>query len=373
MLHVAILFEFASLNGGERSMLAVMGELAENSLLEFSAIAPEHGNLADELRRLDIPVSPFTTRDADGKRPAEEIRSALQRIIDKTRPDILHANSLSMSRLTGQLQNPNVKRTGHLRDIIKLNKTVISDLNQNDALIAVSRATRDFHIQQGLQADRCRVVYNGVDLKRFVARNKSNIRHQLFPEIPASAQLLLNVGQICLRKDQLTLARAVCKLLEERDDIFLLMAGARFSEKAESRAFESAIKNEFQLNGKSAHLRMLGQRDDVHLLMNSADLLVHTAKQEPLGRTLLEAAASGLPIVATDVGGTSEILAHDREAVLITPGDTSTLTTAISRLLDDPSLKSSLAAAARTRMAEHFNVDEAAGNLVDFWLQLANK
>lgn len=369
MPHIAILFEFSSLNGGERSMLAVLSELANNGTLTFSAIAPEQGDLAEQLRQLRIPVAPLTVRDKHGKRPAEEIRSALQQIVDEIRPDVLHANSLSMSRLIGQLPNFNIRRTGHLRDIIKLNKTVISDLNHNDALIAVSDATRDFHVQQGLSADRCDVIYNGVNLERFTCRNKSETRLKLFPELPSSARLLMNVGQICLRKDQLTLSRTVCRLLKLRDDIHLLFAGARFSEKAESREFEAAIQEEFANNGKSSHLHMLGQRDDVHLLMNSADVLVHTAKQEPLGRTLLEAAASGLPIVATDVGGTSEILTHDQQALLFPAGNETELAASIVRVLNDESLGARLANAAAQRVAANFSVAVAARNLAEFWSQ----
>lgn len=369
MRHIAILFEFSSLNGGERSMLAVLNELTNNGTLRFSAIAPEQGDLAAQLQQLQISVAPLTIRDERGRRPAEEIRSALLQIVDELRPDVLHANSLSMSRLIGQLTNFNTKRTGHLRDIIKLNKTVIADLNHNDALIAVSNATRNFHVQQGLDADRCRVIYNGVNLERFTYRDKYETRQKLFPELSSSARLLLNVGQICLRKDQLTLARTVCRLLKERDDIHLLFAGARFSEKAESRKFEAAIQHEFAINGRSSHLQMLGQRDDVHLLMNSADLLVHTAKQEPLGRTLLEAAASGLPIVATDVGGTSEILTHGQQALLLPAGDESRLAAAITRLLNEEALSNRIANAASERVAADFSVAVATRNLAEFWSQ----
>ena len=181
----------------------------------------------------------------------------------------------------------------------------------------------------------------------------------------------MSVGQICLRKDQLTLAKSVCELLQRRNDVYLAIAGERHSTKAESVAFEAAIRQEFEIAGKRSHLRLLGRRSDVDVLMNAADLLVHAAKQEPFGRTLLEAAASGLPIVATNVGGTAEMLVHGRDAVLVPANDTVALTIAVADLLDDPERQNRLATAARSRVSQQFSLSTAAGHLADCWDGLA--
>ena len=180
MRHVAVLFEFPTLNGGEYSMLAVLAALASDRRFRFSAIAPATGDLAAEIQRLDIPLYPFAVRDAGRRQSQNEIQSSLRHIVATARPDILHSNSLAMCRVAGQIDLQDVRRAGHLRDIIKLNQTVISDLNQNDVLIAVSVATRQFHVQQGLDADRCRVIHNGVDVSRFRPRNPSDARSRLF-------------------------------------------------------------------------------------------------------------------------------------------------------------------------------------------------
>jgi len=101
--------------------------------------------------------------------------------------------------------------------------------------------------------------------------------------------------------------------------------------------------------------------------MNAADLLVHAARQEPFGRTLLEAASSGLPIVATNVGGTTELLRPDTDAILVSPGDISSLKAAIDRALTNPELCSSLAASARQRIEANFTIKYAADQLAEFW------
>lgn len=370
MKHIAVLFEFPTLNGGEHSMLAVLQRLRLCSDFRFTALAPPTGLLADQLKQLAIPHAAFSVRDDAGlKRPTPALLQHLKQVLVELSPDIVHANSLSMSRLLGQMgpDENRVRRTGHLRDIIRLKKQVIRDLNHNDALVAVSHATRSFHVAQGLELRKCSVIYNGVDTDLFRPRDHTLFRAELFPDIPEDATILLNVGQICLRKGQLNLAQSVCELLRQRGDVHLVVVGKRHSTKTESVEYEQQIQQKFQDVERSNHLHMLGHRSDINQLMNAADLLVHTAFQEPFGRVLLEASASGLPILATDVGGTSEMLHSGKEAMLVPPGDSTALLDALKQLINAPSLRTKLAAAARLRMESQFGLDTATTGLSDFW------
>ncbi len=352
-------------------MLSVLDMLQEEGAFQFTALAPGVGLLADELTKRQIPVRDFSIRNEAGEKCSfDVIERRLSDLLNELRPDILHANSLSMSRLTGQLESdtlPPLKRTGHLRDIIRLKKKVVSDLNRNDGLIAVSKATSDFHVAQGLDPLRCRVVHNGVDTERFQPCDSAILRAKLFPSVPATHTILLNVGQICLRKGQLDLAKAVVGLLQDHSDVHLAFVGQRHSTKQESVDYEAAIQQQFTQAGCGTHLHMLGYRDDIPDLMNAADLLVHAARQEPFGRTLLEAASSGLPIIATNVGGTTELLRPGTDATLVSSGDVASLTAAIDKALSTPELCCSLAASARQRIEANFTIKNAADQLAEFW------
>jgi len=369
-LHIALLFEFPTLNGGEHSMLTVLQQLTVDSDIRFTALAPTDGPLADQLRQLNIPLVPFVVRsDAGVKRDAAELAAELQAIVATLQPDILHANSLSMSRLVGQCHeqiNP-VCCTGHIRDIMKISAKAISDLNRLHGIAVVSKATKDFHETQGLRADLGQVIYNGVDAEHFRRRSQETARKILLPQLPKAAQVLLNVGQICLRKGQLDLAQAVVQLTQDRDDIYLVLVGKRHSEKAESVAYEQAIADEFTAVGRTNHLLRTGYSDNVEQWMNAADLLVHAARQEPLGRVLLEAAACELPIVATNVGGTSEILQHEQSGILLPPGNVNALAIGLNVALDEPSRCRSYAANAVNRIKEMFSVPQACNALKEFW------
>ena len=107
--------------------------------------------------------------------------------------------------------------------------------------------------------------------------------------------------------------------------------------------------------------------EDVTLILNEVDLVVHTAHQEPLGRVLLEAASCGQAIVATEVGGTGEILTDQVSAVLVRPDDLEALTAAIRRMLTDREFRIRLGQQARTHALGTFSLPTATAHVRMFW------
>lgn len=327
----------------------------------FSVWAPEHGPLADELRRRDVEVLPAAPGDL-GQR-----RQQLADLLRRRSFDLVHANSLAMGRLSGPVAvAAGVPSLSHLRDIVRLSAQAIADLNCHSRLLAVSDATRRWHVGQGLDAEKTHVQYNGVDLERFRPRPKSG---QLLRELGLSPQSLLlgTIGQICLRKGHDVLVQAACRLAERWPQAHYVLVGERWSQKDESREFEAALRraSEGLLAGR---VHLLGPRDDVDRLLAELDLVVHPARQEPLGRVLLESAAAGVAVVATDVGGTPEIFPIGSDtALLVPPGDPDALAAAIDRLLGDPALRSQLGLAARRRSEQTFDIRRRAAELVEHY------
>jgi glycosyltransferase involved in cell wall biosynthesis len=280
-----------------------------------------------------------------------------------------------MGRLTGAIAGEaGCRCVAHLRDIIRLSGRAIADLNRNDLLIAVSQATRDYHVAQGLDAARTRVVYNGVDCERFHPRAATgSLKREL--QLPADSFLIATIGQIGLRKGQDVLAEAAVLLKDRLPTAHYLLVGARHSAKAESITFEKNVQARFAdaglpLRDMAGRLHCVGYREDVDRLLNEVDLLVHPAHQEPLGRVLLEAAAAGTPIVATDVGGTGEILEDGRSARLVPPNDPQALADAIIELHDARQLRTRFSTAARERAEALFNIRAAADGLATIWREL---
>ena len=365
MVRVAVLFEYPTLYGGERSMLAAI-EAMDPAAVEVIAIGPDQGLLAEALSARAIEHVGLQVFDDYMQRlPRDQIVPALAECVESIKPDVLHANSLSMSVLTGLLE-PSIPRVGHLRDIISLSKNAIRLLNNNDQLIAVSQATRDYHVGQGVEPPRTRVIYNGIDGDAFRSVNKNHgLRGEL--ALPDDAIIALTVGQIGLRKGLDVVLDAFLAIAEKVPNLHFVMVGERSSSKAETIEYEANLKNTAIDAGLENRVHWLGYRQDVPNLMANATLLVHAAHQEPLGRVLLEATVAGLPIVATDVGGTSEIVQDNISARLVPKGDARALAIGIQELATNEQLRRKFADAARTRAAQVFNVKRSAETLLETW------
>jgi len=313
-------------------------------------------------------VLPLMLRNANGqKRSVEQINSHLLELVRRVSPDLVHSNSLSMGRMVGRIASKlPIPCTSHLRDIIKLSKTAVSDLNQNAGLVAVSNATRRFHVEQGMSPDKLPVIYNGVNTEIFRPAPATGI---LKRELGLSYDVIVlaNIGQICLRKGQILLAQAAVSLAEEFPEANYLFIGQRHSQKPESIEYENTLRRIFRDAGIEDRLFCLGFRHDIPAILNEVDLVVHTAHQEPLGRVLLEAASCGRPIVATEVGGTAEILTDRVSALLAPPDDPEALTNAIRRMLTDCELRTELGQRARKIAVEKFSLPGAAANVRAFW------
>ena len=370
MARLALLFEYATLSGGERSILATLNDVRKAGF-DLTAIGPPTGPLAEELSRRGVELLPMVPVDADGNRLSQaRIREEIGRLLGKLCPDLVHANSLSMGRLAGPVvADSRFAGISHLRDIVRLSRRAIGDLNCHSRLLAVSRATGDFHIAAGLSAEKTRVLHNGVDLARYCPRPATSYLHRELG-IPGHARLLGTIGQIGLRKGQDVLSEAARQLADILPDVYYLIVGERWSRKEESRQFEAKLR-EVATGSLAGRFHLLGYRHDVDRLLNELTLLVHPARQEPLGRVLLEAAASGVPVVASDVGGTAEIFPRSaRAARLVQPGDAEALAGAITELLGDSSARLSMASAARRRAEEAFSTTTAAAGLIDQYRQV---
>ena len=105
--------------------------------------------------------------------------------------------------------------------------------------------------------------------------------------------------------------------------------------------------------------------------MRNWDLLVHPARQEPLGRVLLEAAAIGLPIIATDVGGTREIFPNG-EAILFERDNTVQLASQLMALHDDSEHRIRLATAGHNRIKQSFSLEESVNGILSVYRQLTD-
>jgi len=370
---VTVLFEYPALNGGERSWLACLDGLRSEGF-SVDAIVPAYADyphpLAQELQHRDVPARQLRYHEVDGERRSlAAIREDLAALLRDDPPELLHANSLSTARISGPVcQELGVRSLGHLRDIIRLSKRAVADAGCHSRLLAVSQATRDHHIAQGFPIEKVRVCYNGIDTDRF--RPWGDQPGRLREQFGADTRIMLSVGQISLRKGFDTVAAACEESFASDSRLHWLIAGVRHSTKPETVAFDEQLRAQAERPPLQGRVHFLGMIENMHELLPQCDLLVHAARQEALGRVLLEAAACGVPVVATDVGGTREIFCRDLATLkepaarLVSPEDPRRLADAIRDAFENEAATRRMAAEARAICRERFSVERAVEGMV---------
>lgn len=326
-IRVGFLLEFPTLLGGEHSWLAALPEMTR---IDPLAVAPAQGPLATRLAERGIAHLPYGWPRGTPESRHAELASLL---LDQG-CDIIHANSLTTSLCAAALgESLHCPTVGHCRDIMGLSAARVQRLNRLDRLIAVSKATAEALTAQGVQPEILRVIHNGVDASTgFDPVRVTDALHRALA-LPPQTPIVGFVGQLVLRKDPLTFVRAVAEAQDRHPEMHAVLLGARHSTKPEALAYEAQVKSEA---GPSVHF--LGEGADIAPLLCGMAVVVCTSRQEPLSRVLLESLALARAVVATRVGGTEEIVGHEKNGLLVDANDVPATAAAITRLLADPAL-----------------------------------
>jgi glycosyltransferase involved in cell wall biosynthesis len=348
---VLVVSEFPQCNGGENSLLAIIPTLQARGW-QFEVIAPD-GPFAEQVARVGCRHHPIRWQKAGSSLPLEERRGLFARWLSELTPTLVHANSLAMARLTGPVcQEQQIPSVGYLRDIIRLSARARGDTYCHRRLIAVSNATRSFHVNEGMPGEKITVVHNGIK-SRPTERRENTERNATIR--------IGGVGQIGLRKgwDQLVSAAEI--LAKEKNSIAWEIAGTRHSDKEETVVWEQELRRRTAAPALRANFIWRDRIDSMESFYQSIDLLVHPARQEPLGRTLLEAANFRIPIVATDVGGTSELFPAISGTAILCPAESpDALAAAVRRLIASPQQARAMAERAKRRIETVFTLERCA-------------
>jgi glycosyltransferase involved in cell wall biosynthesis len=196
-------------------------------------------------------------------------------------------------------------------------------------VVSVSEALGDEVARLGVPRERIVVAHNGVDGEVFALRDRGEARAAL--GIPPGRRLVGYVGNLAPEKGPDVLVEAMAALVklraarEERTDLAIVGAGA----------VEPALRRRAGELGISARVRFLGRRvhDEVPQWISAFDVLCLPSRREGCPNVVLEALASGRPVVASSVGGVPELLRRDN-GILVPPDRPDALAEALHRALD---------------------------------------
>jgi glycosyltransferase involved in cell wall biosynthesis len=213
--------------------------------------------------------------------------------------------------------------------------------------IAVSDSVRsELTEEYGIDAGRVATVHNGVAPGPFLAeQDRAACRAAI--GVPADAPTLGLAARFSSQKGLRDIVAALVDIRSAVPGALLLLGG--------SGPLESELRGQAVALEVSSAIRWLGHVDDMPSFLATLDVYVSPSVTEALGIGLIEAALAGVPTVATDVGGVSEVVLADQTGLLVPPSDPHALAHAIERLLADRGWARALAAAARSRCLREFD------------------
>jgi len=317
-----------------------------------------------ELEAAGVPVSSLGIR---GKAPDPRPVFRLAKMIRTWQPQIVHSHMVHanlVARLVRLLAPvPVLICTAHSIDekgqrasdrLRKMAYRLTDPLC--DLTTQVSQAGLERYVRIGaVPRHKIRYLPNGVDTERF--RPDPELRACLRQELGLeTAFAWLAVGRFDVPKDYANLLQAFAYVAQARPEAQLLIAGD-----GPLRPSMEQLANDL---GITDRVKFLGIRRDIPALMNAADAYVMSSAWEGMPNVLLEAAASGLPIVATDVGGNSEVVIDGKTGFLVPPKDPEALAQAMVQLMGLPQEeRRRVGEAARQYVEANYSLDR----VVDQW------
>jgi len=362
----------SSLTGAPRHLLSLVDSLSDKDF-SISVILPQ-GPLADELKKRKITtfLVPMRARsDTDAVR-------AIQKLLRKYDPHIMHvhgqrAGVLARLAVTGlpikviytehtrtpqfRLANPMLEWT-HVRAM----KILDAGTHMN---IAVSKAVANFLINSKVtRPAKVQVIYNGIESlePKHIDKQTLDIINQY--GLRKQDIIIGTVGSLNIQKDTATLIKAMERVLKKLPKAKLVLVGSGpLRRKLEQLAKKLKIDQQVIFAGSLPSISGIVQLFTVFVL---------PSKSEAFGISLLEAMRSGVPVIATKVGGIPEVVVSNKNGLLVDPGNPKALSAAIMKLLNDKRLQKKLIAGGRETV-RNFSVNRMTQTTTKLYKELTRR
>jgi glycosyltransferase involved in cell wall biosynthesis len=360
MNNLRILFLLTSLayGGAETQVvrLAIRLKLRGWEVAVASLMPPKA--YVEDLEAAGIPVFSLNIRR---KLPDPRPVLRLARIIRKWQPDVVHSHMVHANLLARIVRflapipvlicsARSIDEGGRFREVLYRLTDSLCDLTTQ-----VSQAGLERYVRMGaVPRHKIRYIPNGVDTERFKPNLEDRLKFR--KELGVDGFVWLAVGRFDPPKDYPSMLQAFARVVHKHSNTILLIAG--------DGPLRKTMENLARELGIEKRTKFLGIRRDIPQLMNAADAYVMSSSREGMPNVLLEASATGLPIVATDVGGNREIVLDGVTGFLVPPRNPEALARAMLRIMDlSDEERKEMGERARKHIEVKFNLDR----VVDLW------
>jgi glycosyltransferase involved in cell wall biosynthesis len=371
------------IGGAERVLLTIVRNL-DRIRFEPIVICPD-GALREQMEASSVPTEAaevlnarFTLRPDHFIRYLKSFLSVillLRRRVVRLDPDLIHANSvragLVMTVATIGLRQPVL---WHVHDLLPPSHPfnpfirMVAFASRPTRIIAVAQASADRFLHSFLSLEnRVTVIRNGIDVEKFrpCATRRRAVRNQLNVR---KRKVIGVIGRLTPGKGQLELIHAFAEVLRTFPNALLVIVGApAFNQEQE---YADLLERTTRDLGMDDRVRFLGEREDVASLMQAFDLFVLNSESEACSLVLLEAMAAGLPVLATSVGGTPEIITHAHNGWLVPRGNNESLVRALTTLLNIDQRRAQLGRNARETAVARFSTARFLREIDSFYSEI---
>jgi glycosyltransferase involved in cell wall biosynthesis len=345
---------------------------------------PESTRLSGRLRAMKVPVAsiPLAVLRRKYFNPSgalemwRRLDSSTQAVLDLVCDrDIALVHSHTAAVFTGaecarRLGVPHVWHVSEMVERPRFVRRLITRTiaRRSDWITAVSKAVREHLVAtQPSIADRVDVIYNGIDVAPFARGNRDRIRHELGA---GDRPVIGMIGRLGTWKGQELLIEAAQGVLAQRPDALFLLVGGVFD--GQTHHFD-VIRKAAADRGVAEQVVVHGFREDIADILAALDIFVQPSlRPDPFPTTVLEAMASGKPVIAADHGGPREMVIHGETGLLIPPGDATALADAILQIIENDVFRRRAGEAGRRRVAQEFSMQAFDRRYLELYRHYAN-
>ena len=360
------LFAVSALGGSE---LGALNYLLNQPQFEHAALFLEPAGPASErYAQAGVPVASLEI-PLTGPIAFYRAHHRLMRALRQDPPDLLHAYGLRPSLLARFIHpRPPLVQAVHSIDTHRPPWQAYLDQEtaaRVDCYITNSETAADF-LTAERRVDRARicVVPNGIDVEAVAVAAAERDRMRNMLGVPAACALILTVANLREPKGLDVLVATAERLATARPaPLFVwLIAG--------TGPLAGDLAKDLARRGLAERVRLIGFRSDIPALLAASDLFCLTSRREGVPVSILEAMAAGKAVVATDVGGTRELVLEGVTGLLAPSEDDQGLAAALLRLLADRELCAAFGRAGQERARAHFTLERAAREIAEVYAEL---
>lgn len=332
-----------------------------HEVVAFSIDRPPEGKLGEAFRAAGVPTRNVPRR-GPGVDPTLVFRLAFA--LAREGIDLVHTHNpmaLVYGAPAGKLARAAVVHTKHGENPETHGRRIVFRRALSvfaDAFVAVSTTTAgSARESRDVQESKLRVIPNGIDVSRFGMEGaaRSEVRREL--GIAEDAWVIGTVGRLASEKNQVLLVKALAGLLGEHSRLVIVGDGP------EAGAIARAVGEA----GLQPWVHLTGARADVARFLEAFDVFALPSLSEGLPLVVLEAMASGLPVVASAVGGIPDVVEEGATGTLVSPGNVEELRAGLLELAGDRALARMRGARAREVARARYSLDTMAGSYMELY------